>query len=110
MVLQNSFDAIVSLADGSDFVIKNYAGTITQAIGLNCSPQFDYDYLELLLSDPLPAGNYSLVLQNGSDGNTLTEDCGSQALVGDKMDFSVSEIIPDWTVSSRRYANPICCT
>jgi gliding motility-associated-like protein len=81
-------------ADGSDFIIKNYAGTINQAIGLNCSPQFDYDYLELLLSDPLPAGKYSLVLQNGSDGNTLTEDCGSQALVGNKMDFSVSEIIP----------------
>ena len=37
-------------------------------MGLNCSPQFDYDYLELSLSDPLPPGNYSLGItkRNGS--------------------------------------------
>ena len=80
--------------DGTDFSITNYSGTITQAVGLNCNPQFDMDYLELSLSDPLPPGNYSLVLKNGTDQNTLLEYCGLQANVGDKLDFAVSGILP----------------
>jgi gliding motility-associated-like protein len=81
-------------SDGSDFSITNYTGTITQAVGLNCSPQFDMDYLELSLSDPLPPGNYTLVLKNGTDNNTLMDYCGLQAQAGDKIDFTVSGIQP----------------
>ena len=81
-------------SDGSDFSITNYSGTITQAVGLNCSPQFDMDYLELSLSDPLPPGNYSLVIKNGTDQNTLLEYCGMQAQAGDKIDFTISGIQP----------------
>jgi gliding motility-associated-like protein len=75
--------------DGSDFSLTNYSGNITGAIGLNCSPQFDYDYLVLSLSDPLPPGNYSLVLQNGTDNNTLLDYCGRQMQAGDHLDFTV---------------------
>ena len=53
-------------SDGSDFSITNYTGAVVGAVGLNCSPQFDYDYMELSLSDPLPPGNYSLVLKIGT--------------------------------------------
>ncbi len=81
-------------ADGSDFLIQTSTGSIVQAIGLNCSPQFDFDYLQLYLSDPLPPGNYSLVIQNGTDGNTLMDDCGIQATAGEKIDFSVSSVQP----------------
>jgi len=76
-------------SDGSDFSVVNYAGTIVNAVGLNCSPQFDYDYMELSLSDPLPPGQYSLVSKNGTDQNTLLEYCGRQMLVGDHIDFTV---------------------
>jgi gliding motility-associated-like protein len=81
-------------ADGSDFAIISSSGSIVQATGLNCSPQFDFDYLELLMSDPLPPGNYSLVIRNGSDGNTLFDDCGVQAVPGNKFDFTVSSVLP----------------
>lgn len=81
-------------SDGSDFSITNYAGTIVNAVGLNCSPQFDYDYMELSLSDPLPPGNYSLVLKEGTDQNTLLEYCGREMLVGDHIDFTVSGAQP----------------
>jgi len=80
--------------DGSDFSITNYAGAIVNAVGLNCSPQFDYDYMELSLSDPLSPGQYSLVLKNGTDLNTLLEYCGRQMLVGDHIDFTVSGFQP----------------
>ncbi|HEY2648355.1 MAG TPA: gliding motility-associated C-terminal domain-containing protein [Puia sp.] len=82
-------------ADGSDFSITNYTGTILTAVGLNCNPQFDYDYLELSLSDPLPPGNYSLVLQNGTDHNTLLEYCGRQMQAGDHLDFTVTGTQPE---------------
>jgi gliding motility-associated-like protein len=81
-------------SDGSDFSITNYAGTVVNAVGLNCSPQFDYDYMELSLSDPLAPGQYSLVLKNGSDLNTLMEYCGRQMLVGDHIDFTVTGTQP----------------
>src|SRR4029077_20740692 len=81
-------------ADGSDFTILSSSGSITKAVGLNCSPQFDFDYLELTLSNPLPPGNYTLMIANGSDGNTLEDDCGSQAPEGDKIDFFVSTALP----------------
>jgi gliding motility-associated-like protein len=81
-------------SDGSDFSITNYAGTVAGAVGLNCSPQFDYDYMELTLSDPLPPGNYSLVLKEGTDQNTLLEYCSRQMQVGDHFDFTVSGAQP----------------
>jgi gliding motility-associated-like protein len=81
-------------SDGSDFAIVSSSGSIIQATGLNCSPQFDFDYLELSVSDPLPPGNYSLILKNGSDGNTLLDDCGIQAPDGSKFDFTVSAVLP----------------
>ncbi len=80
--------------DGSDFSITNYTGTIANAVGLNCTPQFDYDYMELSLSDPLPPGQYSLVLKNGTDQNTLLDYCGRQMLVGDHIDFIVTGTQP----------------
>jgi len=81
-------------SDGSDFSIMNFPGTIVNAVGLNCTPQFDYDYMELSLSDPLPPGNYSLVLKNGTDQNTLLEYCGRPMLVGDHIEFTVSGTQP----------------
>ncbi len=81
-------------SDGSDFSITNYTGTVVGAVGLNCSPQFDYDYMELSLSDPLPPGHYSLVLKNGTDQNTLLEYCERQMPVGDHIDFTVSGAQP----------------
>jgi len=80
--------------DGSDFSITNYTGTVVSAVGLNCSPQFDYDYMELSLSDPLPPGNYTLGLKNGTDQNTLLEYCGRPMPPGDHIDFTVTGTQP----------------
>ena len=81
-------------SDGSDFVIKSFAGSVIKAIGLNCSPQFDFDYLEITVSQPLAPGNYSLIIQNGTDGNTLLDDCGAGLLPGGKINFTVPGVHP----------------
>jgi gliding motility-associated-like protein len=79
-------------SDGSDFVIPGAPVSIVNAVGLNCSPQFDFDYLELTLNNPLPPGNYSLVIKNGSDNNAIQDDCEIPTNAGEHIDFSVSPI------------------
>ncbi len=75
--------------DGSDFRISQLPGSIISAAGLNCNPQFDYNYLEIFLNNPLPPGKYTLVAQSGSDGNTILDDCGVAMPQGDPIEFTV---------------------
>ena len=62
-------------ADGSDFTIVPAAATVVSATGGNCSNSFDMDSVTIVLSNPLPAGNYALVIKKGADFNTLLDNC-----------------------------------
>jgi gliding motility-associated-like protein len=75
--------------DGSDFTIAGNAFSVVGAAGSNCSNAFDMDTLTVSTGTPLTPGSYSLVMQNGTDGNSLLDDCGTQIAVGDKVDFTV---------------------
>jgi gliding motility-associated-like protein len=76
--------------DGSDFIPSSGSYSIVSATGANCNNQFDMDTIQLMLSAPLPAGNYSVSTRTGTDGNTLLDDCGSPLATGEKKDFLVS--------------------
>jgi gliding motility-associated-like protein len=80
-------------SDGSDFIISP-SGNIASASGINCSGAFDLDSITILLSTPLPPGNYTLTAKNGTDGNTLLDNCNVMLPVGDKVDFTVSALQP----------------
>jgi gliding motility-associated-like protein len=62
--------------DGSDFTIMPGNIPITLAEGINCHAQVDGDSILLQLSQPLLPGNYSITINTGSDGNTVTDACG----------------------------------
>ncbi|MEJ0101648.1 MAG: hypothetical protein WDO19_03405 [Bacteroidota bacterium] len=47
------------------------------------------DSVLLSLNAPLPAGNYTLTAVNGTDGNTLKDNCDRTIPAGDKLDFSI---------------------
>jgi gliding motility-associated-like protein len=65
-------------ANGSDFALAGSPGAvITGATGVTCNNGFDLDSVVLTLSAPLPAGNYSLSLKAGTDGNTVLDPCGN---------------------------------
>lgn len=65
-------------ANGSDFALSGAAGpVITGASGVNCNNGFDFDSVVLTLSGPLPAGNYSVNLKTGTDGNSVLDPCGN---------------------------------
>ena len=76
-------------ADGSDFMIPGFAGIISSAQGYNCSTGFDADSIIITLNKPLNPGNYKLVAQNGSDGNTLIDACAQPLAIGTSIDFTI---------------------
>jgi len=66
----------VSLStDGSEFTISPPVANIIAASGYGCSSGFDMDSVILTLSTPLPPGIYTISIKNGSDGNTLKDNC-----------------------------------
>jgi gliding motility-associated-like protein len=60
---------------GSEFSVSPAAATVVSAVATNCSSAFDFDEVEITLSNTLPNGNYQLVINNGTDGNSLRDVC-----------------------------------
>jgi gliding motility-associated-like protein len=75
---------------GSDFVLSG-GGVITSATGINCSGATGYtDTVVLTLASALPAGSYTINIQNGTDGNTLLDLCNHGDTIPDQIQFNVS--------------------
>ncbi len=79
-------------ADGTDFTLSSAATSIVSATTI-CNG-FDMDSLVLGLSSPLPPGNYTLTIKNGSDGNTLLDICGRNIPVGNTLPLTVLPLAP----------------
>ena len=79
-------------SDGSDFEIS-LAGTNVISATAVCKA-FDMDSLTLELSNPLPPGNYTVSVKNGTDGNTLVDNCGTNIPVGDSLDLIILPKMP----------------
>jgi gliding motility-associated-like protein len=75
--------------DGSSFSINSSNVSITGATGNNCNDQFDFDTLQLSLSDTLSPGNYELTVKTGNDGKIIWDDCLNSIPQDDKINFSV---------------------
>jgi gliding motility-associated-like protein len=81
-------------ADGSDFILASNPVSLVGASGVNCNSEFDMDSVLINFSAPLTPGNYSLLAQIGTDGNTLVDNCGNQVEVGDSILFTVPPLQP----------------
>jgi gliding motility-associated-like protein len=79
-------------SDGSDFEIS-LAGTSVISATAVCKG-FDMDSLTLELSSPLPLGNYTLSVKNGTDINTLIDNCGTNIPVGNSLDLIILPKMP----------------
>jgi gliding motility-associated-like protein len=80
-------------ADGSDFTITgSYPVTITSAKG-NCSNGTTSKEIIINLSQPLyNAGNFTLTLRKGFDGNTILDECNQQTPPA-SLNFSVEDTV-----------------
>ncbi|HEU4551692.1 MAG TPA: gliding motility-associated C-terminal domain-containing protein, partial [Chitinophaga sp.] len=86
-------------ANGSDFVLGGAGVAITGATGVNCTNGFDMDSIVLTLSGPLPAGNYTVRLKTGTDGNSLLDACENSAGTGNNIPptaFTVAAYTPSY--------------
>lgn len=81
-------------ADGSDFTINAAGNSIIAATGAGCSSSFDMDSLVLQLTNPLAAGNYTITIKNGSDVNTLKDNCDRSIPVNENIPLTVLPITP----------------
>lgn len=81
-------------ADGSDFTITPGTNSITKVTGIGCAGGFDTDSIELQLAAPLPPGNYTLNVKQGTDGNTLLDNCDNPVLTSDKVGFTIRPLLP----------------
>ena len=90
IVLNKSMQCSTLAADGSDFTLSPTPPGIKVigATAVNCSG-FDLDSLIVLTNGPLPAGNYSIVMNTGTDGNTLLDICGTAVPVGQSVSFQM---------------------
>lgn len=79
-------------SDGSDFVISPAAAKIISAKAF-CGA-FDMDSLVLELGAPLPVGNYSVSIKNGTDGNTLLDNCNTEIPVGNSLPLQILPLAP----------------
>ena len=81
-------------ANGSDFTIFPGTHTITKVTGIGCASGFDTDSIELELGAALAPGNYSLQVQNGTDGNTLLDNCDNPIPPAATIDFTILPLSP----------------
>lgn len=81
-------------ADGSDFKVLQTGVGIRSAYSGSCKSGFDMQNVTLEFDGKLTPGKYIVVIQQGSDGNTILDNCGTGIPVGDTVQFIVPEIHP----------------
>lgn len=81
-------------ADGSDFIISPPLANVIAAVGIGCTNGFDTDSVLLTFNQPLPFGNYNLLVQNGTDGNSILDICDTGLPVGEALPFTVLSLMP----------------
>lgn len=75
--------------NGSDFAFTTAGPTITGATGIGCLNGFDMDSVILTLNAPLTPGDYTIITQNGTDGNTILNTCGNALPTGQTSSFHI---------------------
>lgn len=81
-------------ADGSDFSLSSGLASITGASAASCITGFDMDSIAITLDRPLPPGTYSLLINTGSDGNTLMDYCDREIPDGERIEFTLEPVQP----------------
>ncbi len=79
-------------ASGSEFTITPGNPAIA-SVQSTCNSGGVYtDTLLIVLQNPLPHGNYQLTVNNGTDGNTLIDTCGTSLIAGYQFPFVINQI------------------
>lgn len=105
--LNKRFQCSTLTASGSEFEIVGGGAVVTGAQAVGCSSGFDMDSVVLELDRPLPAGNYTVRMRNGTDNNTLLDACDNPIAVGRDVAFTVP--VPQYVPFDVRSIRPPGC-
>lgn len=94
-------------ATGSEFSLSPAVATIVSAVTDSCAFGFDFDEVTLTLSAPLTSNIYELVINNGTDANTLLDICGNEIPQGSRIQF---EYILPQPILADSVGKPTCAT
>lgn len=72
---------------GSEFSIFPAVATVVSATTATCTSGFNMDEIILTLSNPIPGGTYQLIINNGTDGNTLLDNCDRNIPEAEQISF-----------------------
>ena len=92
--LNKRMKCISLTATGSEFTITPSLANVISAIGFGCTNGFDMDSLILTLDAPLPPGTYSINIRNGTDANTIRDNCDRNIPVGESIPMIVYPLVP----------------
>ncbi len=80
-------------SDGSDFIVNgSYPVTVTSASG-SCANGLTKEITVNLDKPLLNQGNFTISLRNGSDGNTLLNECALPTPAGSSLNFAVQDTV-----------------
>jgi gliding motility-associated-like protein len=81
-------------ADGSDFLVTGSAAvTVSGATG-TCNADGLTSTIQVKLSPPIQtAGNFTIQLKNGSDGNSIINECGKETPAGASLPFTTKDTV-----------------
>lgn len=91
--------------NGSDFTVSATGINVTGAQGVGCAVGFDFDSLVLTLNKPLQPGSWDVVIKNGSDANTLIDNCDRAIPTGKFLKLT---IIPLQPTPMDSLTHPVC--
>lgn len=83
-------------SNGSEFSLVPATTTVVSAVATNCTSSFDFDEITLTLAAPLGSHDYQLVIKDGSDGNTILDNCdrGIPAAEQTSFKYTIPQPIP----------------
>ncbi|MFT3982078.1 MAG: PKD domain-containing protein [Ferruginibacter sp.] len=78
-------------ATGSEFSITP-GGPAIASVQTACGGTTTYtDTIQVVLQNPLPHGSYNLVVNSGTDGNTLVDTCSNALAAGYQFPFTIAQ-------------------
>ena len=92
-------------ATSSEFSIVPATSAIVSATATECLSSNGFEELKIILSAPLIDGNYKLVINNGTDGNTLLDLCRNPIPANESASFNFT--IPQ-PIFADSVAKPAC--
>lgn len=82
------------VTNGSEFTISPAVANVISTTGFGCSTSFDMDSVILTLNNPLPPGTYTISIKNGTDGNTIVDNCGTAIAENDNVQVVIVPLVP----------------